>query len=502
MTSAIDGEGERQSLYSADLKKKTRTSILWTLVRIMSDQVFSFVIFVILARLLSPHEIGTFAIAYAFSEIGRIIATGGTVQSIARASTVTATLSDTVFWTNLGLALLMALAVLILAPIVLQWIDQSDAAQPLQALGFVMPIIALGVTHMAMRLREFGHKSLALRSVASGTIGGVAAVGAALAGWGVWSLVVQRFVAEIVNTIMSWHAFRWSPGRNFSLTQLRELAGFSANVALTQVIFALLVRAQDLIVGAMINAAAVGIYRTAWRTTEMIANGTIQSFATVALQTMSRLQDDRAGFISAYRWMISTSAFISFPALVGFGVLAPDAVPAIYGAKWVEAGQLAQIFAFMVVPFALNYFASAPLIALGRSANMRTLAIVQLVLTICLTVLAAPYGIFAVACAYVGRAYITLPMQMWYLQRSAGIPVRDMLSAVAAPFFASVIMGVAVWIVMFLIRPHISNMLVTMAVGVAAGVVIYSVTLLALSAQARSIARGQWKGHASKKPAQ
>ena len=187
--------------------------------------------------------------------------------------------------------------------------------------------------------------------------------------------------------------------------------------------------------------------------------------------------------------MISTSAIIAFPALVGFGVVAPDAVPAIYGAKWAEAGQLAQIFAFMVVPFTLNFFASPVLSALGHGRDMRTLAIVQLVLTLSMTLLAVPYGIFAVGAAYVGRAYLTLPLQIWFLRRRAGITIKDTFGAIAAPFFASLTMGAGVWCIMEVIRPHIAVPLVAVFIGVAAGIAIYGAALLALSGQARYIVR-------------
>ena len=88
MTTPPGNEDGGQALYSEDLKKKTRSSIWWTVFRVASDQVFSFVVFVILARLLSPQEIGTFAIAIVFSEIGRVIAIEGMVQNIPRAKTM------------------------------------------------------------------------------------------------------------------------------------------------------------------------------------------------------------------------------------------------------------------------------------------------------------------------------------------------------------------------------------------------------------------------------
>src|SRR5512145_1844426 len=145
-------EDDEPSLYNEDLRKKTRWSILWTVVRIASDQMFSFAVFVILARLLSPREIGTFAIAIAFTEVSRVIAIQGMVQNIPRAKRLTPELADTVFWTNLSMSIAVAFVVLGIAPIIMDVIDQPAAAAPLQALGFVLPIAALGATHMSLRL--------------------------------------------------------------------------------------------------------------------------------------------------------------------------------------------------------------------------------------------------------------------------------------------------------------------------------------------------------------
>jgi len=493
LTNPAEPQDDEPSLYNEDLKKKTRGSILWTVVRIASDQMFSFVVFVILARLLSPREVGTFAIAMAFVEIGRVIAIQGMVQNIPRARKLTPALADTVFWTNLAMAFVVALVVLLLAPPIMDLVDQPDSAAPLQALGFVLPIAALGATHLSLRLREFGHKSLALRSVVGGTIGGAAAVAAAFSGWGIWSLVVQRFVTETTNAAMSWHAYKWVPGGNFTMTQLRSIWGFGFNIALTQLVGLLPRRAMDMVLGTIIGAAAVGIYRTAGRTTELVVSGTISPYTTVALQTLSRLQADTKEMAKAYRWMVSRSAMLTIPAMVGFGVLAPDAVPAIYGAKWADSGQLARTFACLAVSYSISSFASPLLMALGRAATLRTLVFSQVIATVVVATLAAPFGIFVVAWTSVIRGYLSLPFTMWMLKRASGITPWDSLSAIAKPLAASSVMGVAVWCLMEIIRPHFSQVLIPVFICVGAGMVIYAIALYAISAEARKLVRSQVK---------
>lgn len=486
-----DDEGETS--YDRNLKRKTRNSVAWTIIRLASNQLFAFGVFVVLARFLNPHDVGTFAIVTLFSELARILANGGLTNYVARAKQLTPELVDTIFWGNMGLAVAISAVVIALAYPVLHLIGQPMAVGPMMVVAALLPVVASGATHMAIRLREFGHKSMAIRSMLSGAIGGAAAIAAAYIGWGIWSLVVQRVVTEVVNAVVSWQAYRWSPGRRFSMEHLREIWGFSANLTVTQLIFLGLTRAQDVIVGATIGAAAVGIYRIAWRMTELITIGAIQPFSQVAVQTFSRLQDNAPDLAKAYRGMVFASSMISFPALVGFGVIAREAVPLVYGEQWRDAGVLSQIFALMVVPFSLNYFVSPVLSAIGRGADMRWMATFQLALTLAFTWFAAPYGIEMVAWVYVGRAYLTLPLQLWLLKRRAGIGFAVTLKATAAPFLASLIMGAGTWGFMTATRPYIEQQSIFVGAAVCVGAALYVVALLALSAETRQMLTRQIK---------
>jgi O-antigen/teichoic acid export membrane protein len=489
----IDPQDDRPSIYDDTLRRKTRGSVLWTVLRILSDQVFAFVVFVILARLLSPSDFGIYAIAQAVAEIGRAIAIGGMVQNIPRAKKLTPALADTVFWCNLVSSLALAFAVLLIAPPVMDMLELSHATGPVQGLAFVLPIAALGATHLSLRLREFGHKSLALRSVIGGTIGGAAGIAAAFLGWGIWALVVQRLVTEVLNTIMSWQAYPWVPGRNFSMEQLRATWGFGFNIALTQIIGLLPRRAMDVILGSVIGAAAVGLNRTARRTNEMVMFATVNPFNVVALQTLSRLQSDSNEMIKAYRWMVSKSAMLSCPALVGLGVLAPQAIPVIFGEKWEVSGQLVQIMSFMAVPYALSSFTSPMLMALGRGGTLRTFALGQLIFTIVFACAAAPFGLIAVAWTSVVRSYLALPLQLWMLRRASGLRPQVALGAIAAPLGASLIMGAAVWALMHVLHPLFEQPMLPIAICVAVGMAIYPIVLLAISREARSLARHHYR---------
>lgn len=476
---------ESPARFDDGLRTRSRNSIGWTVARFLSDQIFSFVVFVVLARLLTRADIGAFAVMAVTAEAFRIIATAGLVQTIARTRELTPTFLDTIYRSQQALSFVSAGLIAALAHPIAAWMGAPEIALPLAVMSLVLPISSFGGTHLALRLREFGHRTTALRSVASGLLGGVCAVAAALAGLGLWSLVIQRIVSELAGTALSRASYDWKPGWDFDWAILRGNLMLNASLVYVQLAFLATVRVQEVAIGAGIGLAAVGVYRTAWRTVELIGRGAIQPFTQVAVQTLARVKDDPAELRRAYRWMIARAAAISFPALVGFGALAPVAIPTIFGAKWQEAGQLAQIFAFMAVPFTLNFFASPSLSVLGAARSLISLSTTQLVLGVALTLAALPYGLLAVAISYVGRAYLTLPMQILLLRRASGIRPSDTLHAVAAPLAASTAMGVALAVAMRLLHGLLGAWEILLLLT-AAGSLLYGVLLLAISPPSRA----------------
>lgn len=479
-----------QPRFDAKLRKQSKGSIGWTLLRFLSDQVFSFIVFVMLARLLTRAEIGAFAVIAVTSEAFRIISTAGLLQTIARRRELTPAFLDTIHRSQQAFAILSCGIIILLAQPIAKLMGAPGIALPLAVQSLVLPLASLGVTHMALRLREFGHRTTALRSVVSGVIGGGAAVAAAFLGAGIWALVIQRLVSEAIGVVLSRRSYDWKPGWAFDWPILRGNLMLNGSLIYVQLVFLATVRVQEMAIGAGIGLAAVGIYRTAWRTVELISRGAIQPFTTVATQTLARVKDDRVELALAYRWMVARASALSFPALVGFGALAPMVVPFVFGAKWHEAGELAQIFAFMALPFTLNFFASPSLSALGAGRSLILLSTTQLVLSVILTLLSLPYGLFAVAISYVARAYLTVPLQIWLLRRASGIGPKTTFAAVGAPLAASSVMGIALFAGLRGLETAGADVWLTLATLVPLGAALYAAVLLMIAPEWRAMIVG------------
>lgn len=482
----------------ASLSRRAAAAVGWSMVRFGGDQVFAFVVFAALAHRLDPAAFGVFVVGLAVAEVGKIVAQGGLVSSLYRAGEITPRLADTVFWANLAMAFLFAGCTFFASGPLATVLGAAGAAPVIAALGFVVPVSAAGATHMSRTLRAFGHRALAARSLAAGLIGGALALATAEAGWGVWALVVQRFASEAIGTLVAWHAFRWRPGLAFSWTTLRAQWRLGASIAGSQLLLVGLNRVQDAILGHALGMGAVGAYRTAWKMIEVVAQGAITPFSTVAVPALARLKHDMAAFRSAYVRLVATSAAIAFPAIAGIGVLAGDLVPLLFGPQWGQSVPVLRILCLLAPPFALNLFADPALTVLGRAGTIARLAAVQLALTLAFCIVAAPHGLTWFAAAYVARAYVTLALQMAMLQRAAGVRARAVLEGIAPALGGAGVMALAVAASARALPPMTgiaAARLARVALLVGEGAAVYAVVLLfLLGAAGRAELAGRVRG--------
>jgi len=461
-------------LPTLELKKNTLTSVLWTTMRIIAGTITSFLVFLVLARLLSPSDFGVFALSVLFADFFRLIATAGLPDAVLRENDLDEELADTAFWSCVGSSTIFAVFICLVASSYGASIRRPDIAPILWALAAVLPITALGSIHTSRKLRDFGHRSIASRTIFANIVGGLAAVGAAFYGAGVWSLVVQRAVTETLNTALALHAFKWRPRFRFSFARLKSILGFSASIMATQLLVIMLIRVQDLFLGRTISAAAVGNYRIAWRVIELVAQSAIMPLVTVANVTLAKLQNDRPAFINAYLRMLGVGAMVALPAIIGFGILAPDVIVMLFGRQWEQSTLTAQVLSFMAVPFTMNYFAGPAFSALKKSGSIAKLGVVQFILTASATAISVHYGLVAVAASYVFRAYLTMPYQMWLLRKEAGIHYRETIRTVMPSLLASVLMAVILLPIQAHITDGITERPLRVAVDVVIGILLYT----------------------------
>ena len=439
---------------SAELKHRTLHATIWMGLQAAISNILTFCVFIVLAHSLSRRDFGTFALSFALIEVARTVANAGLSDAVTRDEARDTRLADTAFWANLVLGCVVGALTWMLAPFYATLLAEPAITPVVHCLALLLPLSALSGIHTACCLRDFGHKSFATRIIVGNALAGGIAMGVAMAGYGVWALVIQAAIVEGVGVGFAWSSYPWRPRLRLDWRRLRHACSFSLTMMLTRLLGVLLVRIQDVVIGRCISVTAVGTWRIAWRMIDLIAQTTIQPVVGVSFVTLSQLQHDAERFRRAFLRMLGLGALLAFPAIAGFGVLSGDLIPLLFGAKWTASGEVARILALLAIPFAMNFFIGPALAALGCSATIAKGAAVQTAAALGFALLAAPFGLPWVAAAYVLRAFLTMPYQLVLFRRETGIGPRAMLQAVLPPLLAALAMTVC----LMLLHPSLSRM--------------------------------------------
>lgn len=464
-----------------DLKNKTLSGMLWSVARAGWSSAVTLVLFIVLARILEPMDFGLFALASVLVEVGRVVSSGGFGQAVIRAQEPDDRFLSTVFWLNLVLSMGFASLIILAAPLYAYFLGNADSLYIIYALALTLPLGSLGAVHGSLLAREFRYSQLTLQAMLSGVSSGVIAVMLALNGFGVWALVAQAFVGATVSIVFAWVVCRWRPSLQFDASVVRSIAAFGSSLAVTQLVWMLLVRVQDLFIGSFYGPAAVGIYRIAWRMIELIANMLLSPIGGVSLVSFSRMQAEPERLRHAYGQMIRYASFLVFPMVLGFGATAGLLIPLIFGADWAGAVPVAQVLSLMVIPFVFNFFSGPALTASNHPGEVLKVAVVQLLTTILFTCIAVRFGLVAVAAAYVMRAYVTLPLQQYMLARHLGIRMRDTWAAMAIPLGCAVVMAAAVHFSLLWLEVRFGVGWTPALLAVGLGALVYAVLVILLA---------------------
>ncbi len=469
---------------SGTVKQKAISATLWSVARIGFDQLFSFLVFVVIARLLGPADVGIFALAMIVSELARVFATSGFADAVTKADADREEqVARAAFWGNMAMAVACAMIISLLAQPI-GWAMQTERlSDVLLALAWTIPLSAGSAIHMARQLRRFGHKTLAVRAFLSGLIGGAVAIAAAYQGYGVWSLVIQRFITEAITMITAWFAYRWWPSFDFSRADMASILPFSLKMSFSKLFNVIVSRVQDIVIGFFAGAGAVGVYRIGRRTIDMLMTATLTPLSSVAVNFFVAVRDDKARFKQSFLRLVTVAACVTFPAFFGLAAVADVLVPVIYGHKWDSAIPILQLLTPLCVPLVISLFTLPVLTAFGEADKAARMTMIQFVISVALALAAAPFGVEAIIIALLIRTYIMIPYQLLLIQQHTQCTLGKVIQHLIKPLIASLVMAAACYATLMFGLGSISNEVAKLAIVLVEGLMIYGAVMMIIDRQ-------------------
>lgn len=419
---------------------------------------------VVLARLLEPRDFGLVAMVGAVTGVFNLLRDAGLSRATIQRGDVTEEQLSTLFWINVLLGLLLAMAFLALAPVLVTFYREPRLFWVTAVLGVGFFLNGLGVQHSALLQRQMRFTTGAAIDIAA--LLASTAVGILLAwrGFGYWALVAGPLVSPAVSSAGAWLAVAWIPRRPRRGAGILSMLRFGGNVTLNSLLVYVAYNLDKVLLGRFAGADVLGIYGRAYQLANLPVENLNGAIGSVAFSALSRLQGDparlRSYFLKGYGLVLA----ITVPMTIGCAVLADDVVLVALGARWAPVSPLLRLLAPTILVFALINPTSWLMLSSGLAGRSLRMAMVIAPLVILSYVVGLPYGATGVALAFSATmVLLTIPVTIWSVYGTA-VSTRDILGAAARPLVA----GLAAMVATLLARPFLAAVgspLLRLAIG-------------------------------------
>lgn len=430
---------------TAGLRGQVRSAVIWRSGTQVFSQLVSWLSTFLVIRILSPADYGLFAM----TSVVLVLLTLFNGMGFANAAIQQRGGGERQLRQLFGILLLfngaLALIQVLIAPAVAQYFGQPLVADLLrvQALIYLTnPFFALGYTVL---IREMDFRRQAQVNIAAALVGAIVALGGALAGWGVWTLVVAPLASFAVRGFGMQLAARAYVWPSFDFTGARALIGYGGMMLTGQLFWFAQTQADILIAGRALTAAEVGYYTTALFLAQLFVNKVVPPLNEVAFSAYAQIQDDGSAVAFGFLKSVRVVMLLACPFCLGLASVSEPAVNVLLGEKWLPSAPLITLLA-LAMPFMTLHVMFAPALnAIGQPGIVTRSAVLGAVLMplgfLTGVTLAGAHGI---ALSWlVGYPVLTAISAVWTLRKLAIAPGL-LLRAISPPALASVAMALVV----------------------------------------------------------
>jgi O-antigen/teichoic acid export membrane protein len=353
-----------------NLKQKAASGMVWTALQKYSQMFIQFISGIILARLLTPYDYGCIGMLSIFMVLAEAFIDGGFGSALIQKKQPSQKDYSTIFFWNLGMALLMYVVLYFCAPAISRFYDLPLLRDVLRVQGLVLFIYAFNIVQRNQLRKNLNFRVLSIVTITTSLISLAVTVFMAYKGFGVWALVAQNMITAAVPAIAFWFFIKWRPIWVFSWQSFKELFSFGLYMFLTHLINQFGQKIQGLLIGKIYTPSTMGYYSKA-ESTEKLASTSISSIMTqVTYPLYAEVQDNKVALSNMIRRLTMTLAYITFPLMFILLLCAKPIFLLLYSDKWLQSVPYFQALCFAGLAGCLQAVNLQAISAIGKSKTM------------------------------------------------------------------------------------------------------------------------------------
>lgn len=456
------------------LKEKTAQGLLWGGLNSGIQQLVGLAFGIVLGRLLAPSDYGMMAMISIFSLVATALQDSGFRTALTNIEHPKHEDYNSVFWFNIIMASSLYVILFLAAPLIGEYYH-TPRVVPLCRYAFLSIVIAsFGTAQSAYLFKHLRAKQQAEAGALAVILSSLTGVGMAFAGMAYWSLATQGLVYVGINTLLQWHFSPWRPSiHGITFAPVRRMFRFSCKILATTIMTHVNNNVLNILLGHYFTPRDTGNYNQAYQWNTKCYSLVQSMVAQVAQPVLVSLNGEEGRQKDVFRKMMRFTAFITFPLLFGFGLVAKEFIVTAIGEKWLASAQLIQILCLSGATMPLSTLFSNMIISKGRSGTFFwctfTLGLVQIATMIMIW----PMGIRTMVIAYTLLNTSWLLVWLFFVRRLIGYGYW-MFFCDVMPFAlaAAGVMGVA-----YVATMPLSNMIALLITRFIIAVVLYYVVM-------------------------
>jgi PST family polysaccharide transporter len=454
---------------------------------------------VVLARLLGPSEFGLFAIAFLVITLFDYIRDLGVAAALVQRTEDWSAIVATGLTLSCISGLLIGGVAALAAPIAALAFNEPDVVPLVRTLAIALVISALGVLPLAKLRRDLDYRSRLVPEVSGTMIKTLLAIGLAIAGYGVWSLVWAQLAASIVTTVGYWIVVRPPVRFGFDRRIAAGLVRFGLPVTAVSFMAFAVANTDRAAIGRVLGDVQLGYYTVAYRLPELLVLSICVVVGDVLFSTLSRLQHDRPAMVSSYLETIRGVVTLTAPLALGMAAVATETIGFLYGERFAPASDQLAVLCVFALLYSINFHAGDAYKAMGRPGLLTSIGVGKLVVLAPAVWWAAGQSAVAVAGALLAVEVLVTAVRLTIVRRVLGVTIRSHAAALWAPLVAASAMAAAVWCASRLLPLTEAGQ--RLAVLIPLGLVMYTAALRVLAPSLMAAALRQLRPGRGRVPA-
>ncbi len=382
------------------LKDKTAKGLFWGGLSNGIQQLLNLFFGIFLARLLTPADYGMVGMLTIFSLIATAIQDSGFTTAIANKKEIKNEDYNAVFWFSIMTSCCIYTILFFLAPFIAKFFNQPELTTLARYsfIGFV--ISSIGIAQNAYMFSNLMVKQKAQSTIIGLILSGIIGIILAYNGYSYWGIVTQNLTYIATVTTCYWIFSPWRPNFHINLTPLKTMLPFSSKMLATNIFNHLNNNLFSIILGKFYSEKEVGYYNQANKWNYMghsLVNGMLNS---IAQPILAQVSDEKDRQLRIFRKMMQFTAFISFPAMFGLSLIAPELITITITHKWMPSAQILQLLCIggAFIPI-INLYSNL-IISKGKSNIYMWNTIVLGLLQLTVMFLIHPYGLYTMIISY------------------------------------------------------------------------------------------------------